>query len=607
MALFTAPGPNGETLQIDAPDEAAAAQAVQEMAGGSGQHTMQGGGGVGVFSHVGPRKPRAPAQQPAGGVGAGAFEGVGVSSRDQFATAFDPSQDSAATAEGLDQRLNGEADDRGRWATAGNALTMGFGDEALGTLAGGLTWIQGEGFEKGYRAITEGVRNDIAGYAERHPVEHGLIDAAASIPTMVGGVGAARAGVTRFAPKVGQFAGKVGQKVGAVGRSAAGGAGYGAARGYGEGEGDVSDRLEQAGSGAIIGAGIGAGAGVVGKGVGQIVGSRAGKKVAPSLQQIEDQASALYQQADNAGVVVMGNATARLAKVKNDIGNMIADPNVAPDAFKTLYPNTMASLQVLDSVSRQGISLRNVESYRRVLLDAVLNSDKPADERMASIILGKYDDWVKNIHHSEFVGNGADARQIYVEARRLWKVKSKAQTIEAIAERAQNATVDSFGNAAYAQALVTGFKRLLSNPALMRGFSDAERKMIKAAAGGKMTQKALGAVDKATPGASLGRAAQAGAWAYVGGPAAIPAAAAGLGSRVARNRSIIKAAGQARDGMLNGGQVPFDPIAAREAGDYASRLTSAAALPTGTREGRQILDLGNVLDRGVPARMIPAR
>lgn len=343
-----------------------------------------------------------------------------------------------------------------------------------------------------------------------------------------------------------------------------------------------------------------------------MVGRRTGKKVAPSLQQIEDEASALYQRADNAGVVVMGNATSRLAKVKNDIGNMIADPNVAPDAFRTLYPNTMASLQVLDSVSRQGVTLRNVESYRRVLLDAVLNAEKPADERMASIILGKYDDWVKNIHHSEFVGNGVDARQIYTEARRLWKVKSKAQTIEAIAERAQNATVDSFGNAAYAQALVTGFKRLLSNPALMRGFSDAERKMIRAAAGGKLSQRALKAVDMATPGASLGRAAQTAGWtaasaATLSPVPAVVAGLAGTGARVARNRSIIKAAGQARDGMLNGGQVPFDAMAAREASDYASRLTNAAALPTGTREGRQILDLGNVLDRGVPARMIPAR
>lgn len=589
MALFTAPGPNGETLQIDAPDEASAAQALQEMAGGAGQ-------GGGLFDDLPTREEArgggapAPAAQPQPQApGGGMFDDVGQSPRDRFATAFDSSQDSAETAEGLDERVYGDADDRGRWATAGNALTMGFGDEVMGLMAGGLTFAQGKGFDEGYDKMTRAIRGDIDAYAERRPIEHAAIDIAASLPTAMVPGGAAVRGAG------------LGTK---VVRGAAAGAGYGAVRGFGEGEGDATNRLEEAGSGALIGAGIGAAAPAIGAGIGRAVGKRAGRSALPTDEAIANESRALFNAAERSGVAIKDRALQRLSAVGPRLQG--ANRNL-PRLRPQLHPNALEAIKVVDDVSRQPtITFADLMTTRQVLRDAVNTAykadPKGADYHYADQVLDLFDAWRNGIKGSDAypgVVSPAEANRMLSEANRLWAIKRKTDIINDIVFRAEG----NVGSTGFEQSLRTQIRALVGNKSRMASFTKEEVKALRKVANGGPVRWLLQATKAAMP--SPGLATTASAVMVNPAPLALSGARGAAGYGV--NRSTRRAFDQAKGVINAGGGVPFDPVAAKAAGDYSTRLGMGAALPAGESGRGQILDLGNVLDRGQPPAYIPAR
>ena len=544
MGQYQVTGPDGGEYQFEAATDEEAAAAVDEL------FSTAGGG----QPQQAPPAQSAPAQPDPAAV------------REAFSGGFDPSQDSAATAEGLDQRLNGEADDRGRWATAGNALTMGFGDEALGTLAGGLTWIQGEGFEKGYRAITEGVRNDIAGYAERHPMEHAAIDIAASLPTAAIPGGAAVRGAS------------LGAK---VMRGAGAGAAYGGARGFGEGEGGVENRVENAAQGAAMGGAVGGAAPVAGNALGKAVGRRLGRAQVPSTQQLDDAATALYQRADNAGVAVQPRAVQRLTSVlPQRMANMGFDP--------VLHPNTARAIQVIEQRVSQAMqptggahtvmSLGEVENIRRIIRSAVSASsgpDKKADRLMAGRVLDQFDMWMGGLQPKDMLSagpvSGREAIQIVQEARGLWSRKSKGDVLADMVERAQ--LDDNFE-----MGLRREFRTLSRNKERMRQFTKGEQSAIrKVAKGGDMgwIMRALGSFSPTSLGGAVKGAAVSGIGVATGNPVAAALPVIGYGAKKVSDAATRRAARDADAIVRAGGSVPVSPKG-KVVGDYATRLLGAA-------------------------------
>lgn len=155
--------------------------------------------------------------------------------RDRFKDAFDNSSD--------DMTLRAKLEGGSIIDPLSQGLTMGFGDEILGTIAGGLTWAAGQGFDKGYDAITTSARDDLAAYRARHPVVSTVAEIAGSIPSAAIPIGgAARA------------AGLGGRMLAGAGA----GAGYGAVTGFGAGEGGLGERLLSSGEGAVVGGVLGA-------------------------------------------------------------------------------------------------------------------------------------------------------------------------------------------------------------------------------------------------------------------------------------------------------------------------------------------------------------
>jgi hypothetical protein len=539
MATFKAIGPDGKAYTVDAPDAQAAGMALDEM--------MQAGGG---------------GQQP---------DPMAV--RNAFSAGFDPTQDSAETAAGLDDRLHGQRDTEGAVQTFANGMMMGAGDEFMGALAGGLTWAQGRGFDEGYNKMTSAIRGDIDRYAERHPVASTALDVGGSLATAWVPGGAAVRGANLMTK---------------VGRGAAAGAAYGAAQGYASGEGGVDSRMDAAKWGAGVGAGVGGAVPVIGAGVGRAYGKAVGRKSVPSVPQLDDAASALYQRADNAGIAVQPRALQRLTTVlPQRMANMGFDP--------VLHPKANRVLEILEERAAQGMqpingahrvfSLGEVENMRRVIRQAITATSGPndkADRQMAQNILDQFDNWMTGLQPRDMLSggpsgvSGREAIQIVQEARGLWTRKSKG---DVLADLVQRAELDDDVE----KGLRREFRNLARNKERMRQFTAGEKDAIRKVAQGGPMGWLLRAIGSFAPSASPAGAIRGGIGSAAGfmgtggnplGAAIVPAVsyAAKKGSDAMVRGAVRKADATVRAG----GAVPIDAKAAKTAGDYATRLIGAA-------------------------------
>lgn len=459
-----------------------------------------------------------------------------------------------------DEQMNGEADDRGRWATAGNALTMGFGDEVMGLMAGGLTFAQGKGFDEGYDRMTRAIRGDIGAYAERHPVEHAAIDVAASLPTAMVPGGAAVRGAGLMTK---------------VARGAAAGAAYGGVRGFGEGEGGLEPRLESAKEGAKFGGAVGAAVPIIGNTIGKAVGKRLGRGQVPGVQQLDDAATALYQRADQAGVAVQPRALQRLtAVVPQRLGAMGFDP--------VLHPNTARAMAVIEQRASQGVqptfSLGEIENMRRIIREAIKASSGPngkADRQKAQALLGQFDMWMNGLQPRDMLAagpvSGREAIGIIQEARGLWARKSKGDILADIVEDAQLEDDVTRG-------IRQGFKRLAKSKERIGQFTKSEQEAIrKVARGGDMgwVTRSLGMLSPTSLAGAARGAAVGGIGIATGNPIAAALPMVGYGAKKLGDAAISRSARQADAVVRAGGSVPISPKG-KVVGDYATRLFGTA-------------------------------
>lgn len=243
MAGFVVASPDGGTFHVEgAPDAASAAAVLADMPGASAPAPAKRANPFADLIPAGPAAPSAPAA-PAATRRANPFadlieKGRRVKSagvRDRFKDAFDNSAD--------DMTLRARLEGGSIIDPISQGLTMGFGDEILGTIMGGLTWAAGQGFDKGYDAITTSARRDLEAYRARHPVVSTVAEIAGSVPSAAVPIGVGARGASLGARML---------------AGAGAGAGYGAVTGFGAGEGGFGERLTSAGEGAAVGGALGA-------------------------------------------------------------------------------------------------------------------------------------------------------------------------------------------------------------------------------------------------------------------------------------------------------------------------------------------------------------
>lgn len=177
---------------------------------------------------------------------------------------------------------------------------------------------------------------------------------------------------------------------GMAGRGAAEGAMYGAASGFNRGE-TPRERIVDALSGGLMGAGTGA---VLG-GVSGWAGARNQAQGVPSVQQLQDDAAALYRQAEASGA----QASPTQAKsIANNMQAIARSENIVTPSGRvnTTYPRINAALNTFEDYAQGPVSVGQMQALRRNLQDAVRSADA-GEQRIGMLMLNQFDDWVAGI------------------------------------------------------------------------------------------------------------------------------------------------------------------------------------------------------------------
>lgn len=497
MATFEVEA-NGETYEIEAPDEATALKAFQSFSGGATEQ---------------PKAPTPPAQ------GFDPLKTVG-----DAATAFQ-----AGTNQGM---------------------TLGFGDEiAAGMMAPIVAvgpMLEGKGYDigKGYNEALDFTRGKLEEDQAKNPIAAGVGDVAGSVLT--GGT-LAKGGVTLLN-------GAKATIPSIAARSAAEGAIYGGISGAGRADGDnLQDAAEGAYSGALWGAGTGAALG----GVVGALASRNANKAVPTVEELKQAADDLYDAAEATGVTFGRN---EVKTVADDIAAKAISEGIDP----TLHPRANAALQRLQQAGDTGMTVKNVQTMRRILAAAGKDPMNPDEARIAGMMVEQFDNMV-----------GAKTPELAL-ARKTYHQAKKGELIEQSIELASARAGGQMTGPGFADAVRVEFKALeraiIKNK--LKGLTAAEKSAIRHVARGGAIENVVRWAGKFAPSGVVSASASGGVpfalgTALSGGNVGVGAAAAGatmgLGyaARAAAAKMAAANAARASATARNGG-VPANQVGAAD-------------------------------------------
>lgn len=351
---------------------------------------------------------------------------------------------------------------------------------------------------------------------ERTPTERVVGNASqmlAAAPVM--GAGAINSGIEALAPLASNMAAQAGSALGG-----------GLAGGVTKEVAPDSPWL-QAGA-TLLGSLAGGGGVAVAQGMAK---SKQAAAAIPTNEQIKSAASAAYDTADNAGVVIKPDAVKRLT---SDIQGDLADFGM--DA--TLHPRIMAVYNRLEAAGNENISLKGVDILRRVASNAAKSPD-PSEQALASKIIDKIDEFIGNLGPDDVLqGNADEGIAALTRARGLWSTLRKSEMIDNAVNSAElkAASTNSGGNTQ--NAIRQALRAILDNPKKSRGFTGEEKQALEDIIRGTITQNTLRTIGRLAPSSNSWLGPLLGVGGYLGG-----GPAGGLGGMIAGQ--IIPAAGSA--------------------------------------------------------------
>ena len=359
-------------------------------------------------------------------------------------------------------------------------ITFGFADEANAGLQtvprviGQMLQGQPADFGKAYDEGLDFTRDYIDERAKKAP--NAALAGELMGGLMTGGT-LAKAGLTLMKP---------GASIpSAVLRGGAEGAAYGGASGFGNSESDtLLGRLDDAKEGALWGAGTG------GLLAGASAASGSKKAPVPTVDELKDEARAIYKQAEASGVTF---GRAEVAQTADDIAAKVISEGIDP----TLHPRATAALKRLQDAGSTGMTVKDVQTMRRVLAAAAKDPMNPDEGRIARFMIDKFDDMV--------AGKTPDL----AKAREIYRTAKKGELIETAIELAKS-RASQYSQSGMENALRTEFRHL-------------QRQIIKGQLKG-LTQAEIDAINKVANGGTLdniaryvGKAAPTGAVSFMAG------------------------------------------------------------------------------------------
>jgi hypothetical protein len=231
------------------------------------------------------------------------------------------------------------------------------------------------------------------------------------------------------------------------------------------------------------------------------IGYRAKAKV-PAAAEIKKQASNLYKQIDDAGVLIKSEPFGQFVnRVKVDIGGKVREAR---------NPKVADAIKELDEATGSAVNLRKIQDLRESISKIKMSSDK-SDRMFAGDIVKELDDFVEGLDASKLIApaqGDLQAIQLVPQARNLWKQARKSELLDDIYRKAGIKATDSFDDVEVVKKLRTEFKNLATSKDKLRGFTPEEVKAIENAAKGGRLENTL---------RSFGSAAQGERYSYGGG------------------------------------------------------------------------------------------
>lgn len=421
---------------------------------------------------------------------------------------------------------------------AGESMTFGLvGDEAsaaVESMLPGMNYDQRRDFYRQQEQVLERDNPGLALTAELGGAVAGAMTPAGAIGTLSRGAGL----VPRMAASV------------------AAGAGLSGLYGGMEGEG-AQGRMDGAIDGAKWGAVAGAIAPAVGAGVQKLadgfVARRAiaqGASKAPTSAALRAEGNAAYKAIDDANVQIRPEALERtreaiLARLR---GNTGFDELPGPGS---LTPNSARTMEIMGQAGSRmaaeptaALPFRSLDQMRRQAGAAAGNVANKTDQRAGMEIIGGLDDMVRNMSPDDVVSGDVQVLQDLIpKARDIWSRMTKSQLIDDAIESGENNYMSGGASGVRNQ-----FARILRNPKLSRGFSDAEKAAMRRVVNGTMPEQILNLL-----GGGLGQLGQIGAGLGLGGiPGALAGMATSAGFRKASEAVSSRNAETARALIANG-------------------------------------------------------
>lgn len=277
--------------------------------------------------------------------------------------------------------------------------------------------------------------------------------------------------------------------------------------------------------GAFMGAAFGFGGATLAKGVQAVAGGAAelarGANLlsrSPTLQQLRQKTSKLYDQARNSGVKFKADEFETFAR---ELETSMRSEGARP----ALTDKTIAVLKEITDVIGQEPDFQTMDELRRIAQIAA-GANEPAERRLGVMIIEGIDEFVE-------AGSGSVGKTAN-EARELWgRVRRGELVAESIERAKQNVSgID--------QGVRVEFRKILNNPKKLRGFSKSEIVAMETIVRGTNTSNILRAIGKlgfnptkSIPNIVGGGAGIAGGAVAGGIPGVIAVQAGGIGSRIA--------------------------------------------------------------------------
>lgn len=218
----------------------------------------------------------------------------------------------------------------------------------------------------------------------------------------------------------------------------------------------------------------------------------ASKAAIPAAEQLKEWGRAAYKASEDAGVIIKPERIQALSKeLKTDLAELGIDA--------TLHPRSMAALARLDEAGAENITLKGLDTLRKVARNAAQSTDK-SDSTMASQIIKKIDKTVASLTADDIVqGSREEAVNALLRARSFWHKSTKAEIIDDAIDRAIGRAATSGTGGNQENAIRQNFERILRNKKLSGAFNKEELAAIKNVARGSNLQNALRQIGKMSP------------------------------------------------------------------------------------------------------------